>query len=280
MRPTQDGHFVARDGLRLDCYRRDAESPVAPVVILHGLDDHSRSSPYVALGDVLVSRGLSVFAFDRRGSGRSEGPRNYAETFDDLRDDLCRFVDLVEDQTGQLPYLAGLSFGGMQSLDFALQRPESVRGVVALAPALDVSGTSSILRALLPLLAALVPKISVKNGLDLDGTVKDPVVRQAYVSDPLWNRKTTPALGAAALGAIAELHERAATFQVPLLTFHGTADRIVPIQGTRDFMTRVGSKDRTYVEVEGAFHALPIEPEGQSIADQSADWILNRVPAT
>ncbi len=272
-----DGSFISNDGLTLSTCRLHVESPRhPPVILLHGLSDHARSLPYLRLGGLLAADGFEVFAFDRRGSGRSAGAPNYTPTWDVLRDDVGRFVDLVEDQCGRLPSLIGLSLGGLQAIDFALTSPENVHSCVALAPALDVSGASAFMRRLLPVLARWLPRLSVDPGLDDSGLVRDPDLCRGYRADPLWRARTTPALAAAALGAIERIHETAARFRAPLLVFHGTADRVVPIQGTRSVFPRFDSRDKTFHELPGAFHALPIEPEGPAMAAEIGSWLKAR----
>ena len=232
--------------------------------------------PYRRLGSFLAEQGFEIFAFDRRGSGRSEGRANYATSWEELRDDLARFVDLVEDQCGLLPSLVGLSFGGLQALDFALEAPESVHACVAMAPALDLSGTSRSLRFVLPPLARFQPALSVDPGLDDRGLVRDPAVCRPYRDDPLWRARTTPALSVAALDAIERVHARAGHIETPLLVLHGTADRLVPIGGTRDVFPRFASKDKTLVEMPGAFHAFPIDFEGDEVGVLIAAWLNAR----
>jgi len=268
---------MTRDGLTLSTYRISVSAKdLGPVILIHGLGDHSRSMPYLRLGSFLAEQGLEVFAFDRRGSGRSSGLPNFAASWEELRDDLTRFVDLVEDQCGRLPSLIGLSFGGLQALDFALESPESLQCCVAMAPALDLSGTSPLLRKVLPLLAHFWPRLNVDPGLDDSALVRDPAVCHAYRDDPLWRPRTTPALSVAAIEAIKRVHARAGQIHTPLLVLHGTDDRVVPIQGTREALSRFGSKDKTFVEMPGAFHALPIDFEGDEVGVLIADWLKAR----
>ena len=273
------GSFITHDGLTLASYRaRASGEPRSPVILIHGFGDHSRSLPYLRLARTLSMRGFEVFAYDRRGAGRSQGLESYTPSWDDLMQDLARFVDIAEDQCGRLPALLGLSFGALQALDFALRSPESVPACVALSPALDVTGTSPWLRRILPWLARWFPKMKVDPGLDDSALTRDQVLLGQYRADPLWQKKTTPALGAAAMGAVLRVQGHASEIKTPTLLFHGTADRVVPIQGTRSFFANLGSKDKTFVEVPGAFHALPIEPEGPEIAGQIADWLSLRRP--
>lgn len=272
-----DGSFIARDGVALSTYRIQApQNGRGPLILIHGLGDHSRSMPYRRLGSYLAEQGFEVFAFDRRGSGRSGGRANYTTSWEELRDDLSRFVDLVEDQCGRLPSLIGLSLGGLQVLDFALEAPESVHACVVMAPALDISKTSPLLRRILPLLARFWPTLSVDPGLDDRALVRDPAVGRAYRDDPLWRARTTPALAVAAIEAIERVRARADQIKTPLLVLHGTEDRVIPIQGTRDVFPRIGSADKTFVEMPGAFHALPIDFEGDEVGVLIAGWLKAR----
>jgi alpha-beta hydrolase superfamily lysophospholipase len=110
---------------------------------------------------------------------------------------------------------------------------------------------------------------------------RDPVVCREYRGDPLWQARTTPAFSALALRAIEDVHKRAGQLRTPLLVLHGTADRVVPIAGTRSAFPRFGSTDKTYREITGAFHALPIEPEpdGEQVCAWIAEWLKSRAPA-
>ena len=271
-----DGVLMSRDGLRLSSWHVEGAHGDPAVVLIHGLADHCRSLPYLRLGASLRAAGFSVFAFDRRGSGRSDGLANYARSWSEIRDDLARFVDFVEDRCGRLPFLVGLSFGGLQALEFAIESPESVPACVALAPALDVDGTSIWVRRLLPILVSVAPRLGVDPGLEDEALTRDPVVARAYRNDPLWHSKTTPSLAVEALAAISRVRAEAGRLKAPLLVIHGTADRVVPIHGTRSTFKHFGSEDKTFLEIPGAYHALPIEPEGDEVCRHVVDWLRVR----
>jgi alpha-beta hydrolase superfamily lysophospholipase len=104
------------------------------------------------------------------------------------------------------------------------------------------------------------------------------MVCREYRNDPLWQARTTPAFALLALHAIENVHARADHLRTPLLVLHGTADRVVPIAGTRLVFPRFGSADKTYREIPGAFHALPIEPEpdGEQVCVWIAEWLKAR----
>ncbi|MFQ5416587.1 MAG: alpha/beta fold hydrolase [Myxococcota bacterium] len=77
----------------------------------------------------LVDAGIRVILWDYRGHGLSESPPEAsAYSIDHVVDDLARVHDWAAQ--GEPAVLAGLSFGGLASLHFALRHPERVRGLV------------------------------------------------------------------------------------------------------------------------------------------------------
>ncbi|MCM2255778.1 MAG: lysophospholipase [Vicinamibacteria bacterium] len=265
----------AADGIELEAWHRAPAGPRrAAVVLMHGLNDHSRALPYERLTALLLARGIAVYGFDLRGHGRSGGPRMYTPSWAALRDDLLLVARAAARDHGARPALVGLSLGGLLCLSAALAEPLAVPAVVAMAPALDRSGTSALLRALLPLVVRIAPRLRLDPGLDVTGVTSDAAARAEYVADPLWESKVTPALGAAVVAGMEELLTRAGEFSVPLLAFHGTADRLVPIAGTRAAFPRFGSADKRLVELEGAWHALPLEPQAAAMADEIAEFVM------
>lgn len=267
----------AADGIELCAWHQAPTNPRrAAVLLMHGLNDHSRALPYERLTTLLLDRGIVVYGFDLRGHGRSGGPRMYTPSWAALRDDLLLVARAVAQDHGSRPALVGLSLGGLLCLSAALAEPLAMPAVVAMAPALDRSGTSALLRALLPLVVRIAPRLRLDPGLDVTGVTSDAAARAEYVVDPLWESKVTPALGAAVIAGMEELLARAGELSVPLLAIHGTADRVVPIAGTRAAFPRFGSVDKRLVELDGAWHALPLEPQAAAMAGEIADFVVAR----
>src|ERR1041385_7815015 len=61
--------FLTRDGLRLGLAHWDAEHPRAVIVALHGMNDYSHA--FALLGPYWATQGISTYAYDQRGFGRS-----------------------------------------------------------------------------------------------------------------------------------------------------------------------------------------------------------------
>ena len=229
---------------------RPAGPPRAILINVHGLGDHS--GLYPALVEHFTARGIAVYAPDVRGNGRSAGQRGYVERWEEYREDLERFVALVrQEEPGRPIFLLGNSLGGLIVLDYALHRPEGIRGVIAASPPLGRLGVPAPLLALGRVLSRVWPRFSVRTGMDLSGLARDPVVVETVLADPLFHRVGTARLSTEVVAAIARVQAAAPRFPLPLLVLHGSADRMVPPDGSRAFVARVGHPDRELREYAG-----------------------------
>jgi len=268
--------FRAPDGAEL--FRRSwrpAGPPRAVLVNVHGLGDHS--GLYPTLPDHFVPRGWAVHALDLRGNGRSSGQRGHIERWTVYRGDLGHFLHLVRAEEPDRPvFLLGHSLGGLVVLDFALEHPEGLRGVIAAAPPLGRVGTSSWLLALGRAVSRVWPTFTLETGLDLSGLSRDPETRDAVLADPLFHRRASARLAAELLAAAAGVRQRAERFPVPLLLLHGGADRMVMPDGTRAFFERVGQPDKLHIEYPGAYHALFADLDRVRALGDLERWMLAR----
>jgi alpha-beta hydrolase superfamily lysophospholipase len=270
--------MTTKDGLELRVRADDPpQAPRARVVLIHGIGDQVDGVPYVTAAAALSRRGFAVRRLELRGHGRSGGRRAYVDRWADFRDDVGRFVQLVSAERPVLPvFLAGISMGGLIVTSYAAHRPEGLRGVVALAPALGNTGGSRFLLALLPVLSRVVPALPINPRLDLSRLTRDPEMQRAYVTDPLYQTRVTPRIAAELLRAVTDTRERAPDCRVPLLILHGTADTFTSPAGSREFYERAGSGDKTYKTYDGAFHNLFVETNREEIYDDMAAWMNAR----
>lgn len=273
---SQEATFRAPDGAAL--FRRvwhPAGPPRCVLVNVHGLGDHS--GLYPALAEYFPPRGWALHAFDLRGNGRSPGRRGHIRRWADYRADLGRFLEVVRaEEPGRPVFLLGNSLGGLVVLDFALQHPGGIRGVIAAAPPLGRIGTPAWLLRLGRMVANVWPAFTLETRLDLSGLSRDPAARATVLSDPLFHRRASARLGAELLATAAALRRDAGRFPVPLLLLHGGADRMVMPQDTRDFFERVGQADKRYIEYPGGYHALFADLDRDRVLGDLERWMLER----
>ena len=278
--PAQANECKTFEGVGNVSLFRQVWRPVGParavVINVHGLGDHS--GLYPTLVAHFRGRGIAVHAMDLRGNGRSGGQRAYVERWEEYREDLRRFVGLVrEEERGHPLFLVGNSLGGLIVLDYVLHHPEGLRGVVAASPPLGRLGVPAPLLALGRALSRVWPRFSVRTGMDLSGLARDPVVAQTVLADPLFHRLGTARLSTEVVAAIARVQAAAPAFPLPVLVLHGSADRMVPPDGSREFVARVGHPDRELREYAGAFHVLFADLDHERVLTDVERWIEARL---
>jgi acylglycerol lipase len=256
----------------------DARQLRAVLINLHGLGDHSGLYPNLA--GYFPARGVAVYAFDMRGNGRSPGQRAYVGSWEEYRGDLHAFLGRIPEWEPGVPlFLLGNSLGGLVVLDYVLHQPHRVAGVIAAAPPLGEVGVPPLLMTLGRIMSRIVPRFSLNVGMDLTGLARDPTVIEAVLADPLFHRRGTARLSTEVTAAISRVQELAGSLSVPLLILHGSADRMVPPDGSRTFFSKVRYPDRELKEYPGAYHGLFADVGYQEVLHDVENWIDKRIPA-
>jgi alpha-beta hydrolase superfamily lysophospholipase len=256
----------------------DHRQKKAVLINLHGLGDHSGLYPNLA--GYFPVRGVAVYAFDMRGNGRSPGQRAYLESWKEYRGDLHAFVGGVRAWEPGVPiFLLGNSLGGLVVLDYVLHHPDQVEGVIAAAPVLGEVGVAPFLMALGRIMSRVVPRFSLNVGMDLTGLARDRSIIEAVLADPLFHRRGTARLSTEVVAAITRVQQLAANLAVPLLILHGSADRMVPPDGSRTFMTKVRYRDRELKEYPGAYHGLFADVGYEGVLRDVEQWIAKHTTA-
>ena len=267
----------ASDGL--DLYARAwAPQGVArgSFVIVHGLRDHG--DRYRELARELNGRGIAVYAMDLRGHGRSEGARVSVDRLDRYVGDLALLIDRVRERSEAPLFLFGHSMGGAIAARYAEQPGHSIDGLVLSAPALRLF-VSEIEECGVNLLTDFSPEAPALAH-DMAKWSRQKEVITQNERDPLVYQPAAPVMTAAALleGARDALHE-SPFIRVPLLVMHGGADGITDPAGSKAFVERARSSDKTLRVYPGLYHDLWNEPERAALTRDLVDWLNARLPA-
>jgi 3-oxoadipate enol-lactonase len=126
--------FVVANGVRLHVQRMAAKAvaPGAPsptAVFIHGLGTDSLASFYFTVAPAVSAAGIDVVAYDLRGHGRSDRPRD-GYTVADSVDDLTALLDAL-DVTVPV-HLVGNSYGGTVAFSFAQRHPQRVLSLLVI----------------------------------------------------------------------------------------------------------------------------------------------------
>jgi alpha-beta hydrolase superfamily lysophospholipase len=267
--------WTAADGARLALRRSPAAVRArAALILLHGFGDHS--GRYGGVAAWFAARGISVYALDQRGHGRSPGKRGHVSRFAQFLSDVAALRKLVAGEEAGRQLLLGHSFGGTVALRYLETDPQGVAGAIVSSPFLAVAMKVAAWKVLLArLLLDIRPSLPVPTGLDVTHLSTDPAVGQAARSDPLYHRVMTPRAFHELRAAQAEVVAAGRHIAVPLLFLLAGDDRIVARQ-TSEAFARTLPGDVTVKVYDGFFHEIFNEPQRATVFRDVEQW-LDRV---
>lgn len=270
MAPVVEGTFRVADGTELFYRRWSPAESRGTLVIVHGFNEHSGRFDHVA--QYWVDQGLTVWALDQRGHGRSGGPRAYVERWDDYVDDLHAFI--TGPVGGGQPLLLGHSMGGMITFRYGLAHPESIKALVITSPLFQNRAQPTAIDALMaPVASRLLPKLLRPAPLDPSTLSRDPAVGTAYAADPLVGKQGTPRWFTEMQKAAAASLAEAPNFRLPILVLAAGADALVDPDATERVYQAIGSNRKRLKRYPDFYHELLNEPEKASILAEIRAWL-------
>ena len=269
--------FKTFDGLQLFGQSWQPEDrPRAVICLVHGMGDHS--GRYVHVVDRLTQAGYSVFAFDLRGHGKSEGPRGHTPSYEALLNDVNFFLNEVDKNFPELPlFLYGYSLGGNLVLNYIIRRQPKLKGVIVTGPWLRLAFEPPRFRIILAQITNYIwPSFSQKSGLDTKAISRDPEVVRAYENDPLGHDHISARMFIGGYQAGQWALEHASEFSLPLLLMHGGDDKIISVEASREFAGKI-IKNCTLKIWDGLYHEIHNEPEKEEVFKFLIDWLDKEV---
>jgi len=270
--------LTAGDGVRLHClhWRSRQSPPSAVLVFLHGIASHAGWFAETAAD--LNRQGVEVYGPDRRGSGRSGGPRGHLDRYEQALDDVEQVLRLVATEHPEVPvFLAASSWAAKLAVVYVARRPTSLAGLLLLGPGLTadvklsptrqvqvVVGHLAASRAYLPI--PLTPELYTANPPYLDFIRADPLRRLEATVQFFWETaRLDRQRGRAGAG-----------LTLPLLLLQGEADKMIDVSKTRRWFDRLAVEDKTYRAYAGAGHTLDFEPDRAQYLADLLGWLAVR----
>jgi acylglycerol lipase len=280
-RGAESRFFPASDGVRLHYLRWSSgrSPPWAAIIFLHGIASHAGWFGETAAD--LNSQGVAVYGPDRRGSGRSGGPRGHLERYGRALDDVEEMVRLVSSEHRATPvFLAASSWAAKLAVVYAAQRPASLSGLLLLGPGLLPKVNLSPPRQLLVVVGHLVAPTA---RLPIPLTPELYTANRPYVDFIRGDRLRLLEATTRFFWETARLDRQrgraSARLSLPLLLLQGEDDKMMDVAKTRRWFSRLGVEDKTYVAYPGAGHTLDFEPDrSRYLADMLA-WLSDRRPS-
>ena len=231
----------------------------ATIVLTHGIAEHSDC--YERFADVVTKQGYSVFAWDLRGHGHSEGKRGYVSRFQDFSDDLeaaIRFVKTEFWDKKSPIFLFGHSMGGLILLKTVLNHsPAGIAGLILSSPALGLTlPVPKFKEAAAQILAEWAPKLTLYNEIKFDDLVRDYNLVQQYRVDPLRHNRISSRLFVGLMDAMAEVKREAEKIQLPTLMQLAGREKVVSTSESETFFENLGTKKKELYVYADSFHEI------------------------
>ncbi|HVH62187.1 MAG TPA: lysophospholipase [Candidatus Dormibacteraeota bacterium] len=271
--PAQSQDFVrSADGTKLAYWHWPVAGSSTTFAVVHGLGEHGGRYDRFAHG--MAPFGMSTYALDLRGHGRSAGQRGHVDSWTQLVEDASAFIAWVQNQTPHEVVPVGHSFGGAVLLSTVLARKlANTRRFVVSSPALKLKmSVPGWKKSLGRLTARVTPRLAMSNNVDPGTVSRLPEVVEAYRKDPLVHNRITSRMFSEWQGASAEILARAGEIEIPFLILAGSDDRLIDPEGSRLLHERTPRVSR-FELLPGRYH----EPFNDLGSDQVfaliADWM-------
>ncbi|MHA1268573.1 MAG: alpha/beta fold hydrolase [Candidatus Helarchaeota archaeon] len=275
-------YFKTNSGDKL--YYRVWESPDKNKIVIgiHGMAAHSEY--YVQVADQLINHRISVYALDLKHHGHSTGHMGDLENFQELIDQLNEFIIKIHDENEGVPiYLIGISMGGCIAINYSIQYPDLINGLILMAPAVKTNLKFSFFDILkLPILGILYlfskgkPIINIGKRSELLGTRNE--LRRIYERNDEYRIKKVSIRYLLQVNSwVKKAFKNAIKINHPVIIFQGTEDKLVLFNGVKQFYNNIKISNKTFIELEGAYHTLYSDP---SMVDEGGweklrQWVIN-----
>ena len=252
-RGAESRFLTASDGVNLHYlhWSSGRSPPWAVIIFLHGIASHAGWFGETAAD--LNRQGVAVSGPDRRGSGRSGGPRGHLERYGRALDDVEEMVRLVSSEHRTTPiFLAASSWAAKLAVVYAAQRPGSLSGLLLLGPGLLPRVNLSPSRQLVVVVGHLVapttrlpipltPELYTANPPYVDFIRRDRLRLLEATTRFIWE---TARLDRQRGRASAHLN-------LPLLVLQGEDDKMMDVAKTRRWFSKLSVEDKAYVAYPG-----------------------------
>lgn len=265
--------YVTRDGIKLGLSHWDSPMPKAVVVALHGMNDYSNA--FAMPAPWWAARGISTYAYDQRGFGRSP-QRGIWPGSNLMRRDLADFVDVVRMRHPNVPlFVLGESMGGAVAMTaFASDMPPKADGLILIAPAVWGRDTMPLSYRLVLWTTAHTFRGASFSGSGLRIMASDNIeMLRANGRDPLFIKSSRIDAIFGLMALMDEAYSAAPRLDgKPLLYLYGGNDQVVPKRPTQVVVDGLGKQAKVTTYATG-YHMLLRDLNAEPRWADVAAWI-------
>lgn len=244
----------------------------AVICMMHGMGEHINRYEHVA--EMFTTNGYAVIGCDQRGHGKSEGQRGHFPNFNTFLNDVDALLKAASENfpdTKQILY--GHSMGGNLVANYLIRRQPKIAGAILSSPYFQLAFQPAPAKLKVGrLLKGILPFLSMSSGLDSSAISRDIDEVKKYNEDPLVHDKVSAKMGIEMIETGQWAIDNADKLSIPVLLYHGTADRLTSHHGSELFAEKAG-KLVTFISLEGLYHETHNEPEKREVFKKIIFWL-------
>ncbi len=239
------------------------------LLLVHGFNDTPRAFQHMA--PALADRGYSIRAVRLPGFGVGVDAMHRC-TREQWVERVRREIHQLKRQFDRVLVVAH-SLGAAATLGVLITQPDSVNGLVLLAPAIDVSNRRS---PLLPTRAwhavgRFVLYFSRIYESPFAGDAADPAAQQQDYRTPF----TTRNLVNQTLGLMDQIQPHAEKIRIPVLMILTRNDRVVDWKAAESYFERINSPDKRLKFFDSSGHTLTVDRDWEKIVNDIDSFAMS-----
>ncbi len=250
------------------------------LLLLHGLGAHS--GWFIHMGSELAGRGLSVYAVDHRGFGRSGGLAGHIDAYQTYVEDTYSILGEIRKRHAEARiFVLGHSMGGIFTTHLAAKYSDALAGVLYLNPWIkDPSRASAatLVRVLMGGMFKSKRLWQLAGGPEVMTSNTEAV--EMLNADPHWRRAETAAFFVQILRMRAAVLKLAKSITLPAFVMQAEEDKAILQSGSRQLYEALGSSGKTWKTYPGYSHDSEFEADRSKMDDDIAGWVLGHSAAS
>lgn len=266
--------LIVRDGAGLGLEVWRAENAKAVIIALHGMNDYAHA--FEGAGEFWSREaGITLYAYDQRGFGRSPGFGRWAGE-ETLKADLMAAVAAVRaENPGKPVFLVGHSTGAAVVMKAGAGAMLDVDGVILAAP--GVWGGSRLplaYRIALNFAARIAPGITLTGARAKRQATDNIAILREVLADPYVIKPTRLDAVLGVVRLMGDAYDASDEIGGRVLFLYGKKDEIIPIEA----MTKTAERLCGAVEVKAyadGWHLLFRDLQAEAVWRDVAEWVAS-----
>ena len=258
---------------------RNAESPKAIAIIIHGMGEHG--ARYRSFAEYLAGLGLESYIPDLRGFGKSGGKRAYINSFSDLHKDLEALHAFVARTHKEVPIvIIGHSFGGLVASSYLAfcRQPRAVQGLALSSPIFGIAVPVPFWRHCVGVLMSYIfPSYSEATKVDPGLLTHDREISERYAKDDLIFHRISARLYRELRLMLKKRDLIAQRLNLPVLVLQAGEDFVVSKDATVNFYDQLKTSDKELEVYKDFYHEILNETGRDQVYSRIGLWILNKI---